>query len=296
MAINRRRAPSSMISRQKKLDGHKKEQIYAELIGGTVIKGTQKGDVRDKNGELHSVKSGKKWQIFLYGYTRIIDSSYLNLLQPCLEAFPKNYTSYLKDRVKCIEYKEKYISENGREATKRLSNDYISKRLEPNNYIESKNRLKDATSSVYQELKDINNFKNFIEEAIFNTKEVTYLAILDSTYKQDYLFKVFHKKDVLDILSEKLSPSVSIAGRVAEDYNVPGQKIILTYKNSNGKDKNIVEIEIRNDSSKHYRQVRFNMYSKDTLYLLLNDYRTLSREFLNEQVVLYGSAIKNLQD
>ena len=63
--INRRRAPSSEISSQKKRSGHQTEIEYAELINGEVIKGTQKGDVKDRNGNLYSVKSGKKWQVFL---------------------------------------------------------------------------------------------------------------------------------------------------------------------------------------------------------------------------------------
>ena len=39
MKINRRRAPSTEISREKKLAGHKLENIVAELINGEVIKG-----------------------------------------------------------------------------------------------------------------------------------------------------------------------------------------------------------------------------------------------------------------
>ena len=64
MPINRRRAASSEISSEKKLGGHRNEDEFASLIGGGVIKGTQKGDVEDKDGLLYSVKSGKKWQIF----------------------------------------------------------------------------------------------------------------------------------------------------------------------------------------------------------------------------------------
>ena len=98
MTINRRRAPSSKISSDKKKRGHKNEKDFASLIQGEVIKGTQKGDVRDKSGKLHSLKSGKKWQIFLYSFERITQSSHLNILKPCLESFPDDYDQYLKDR------------------------------------------------------------------------------------------------------------------------------------------------------------------------------------------------------
>ena len=60
------------------------------MIGGVVIKGIQKADIKDKNGKLHSVKSGKKWQVFLYAYNRIAASKYLNILLPCQDAFPED--------------------------------------------------------------------------------------------------------------------------------------------------------------------------------------------------------------
>jgi hypothetical protein len=120
---------------------------------------------------------------------------------------------------------------------------------------------------------------------------VEYLAIKDSTYKKDGLFKVFGKNDVLEILSLRLSPAVSSAGRIPEDYNVAGQKTLLRYKKSSqGKEKNIVEIEIRNDSPIHYRQVRFNMYSKDALHILLESKKCRSGKRLCDGVVAFGYA------
>ena len=71
MTINRRRAPSSKISSEKKKSGHRNEVIFASLINGDIKKGTQKGDVEDESGALYSIKSGKKWQIFLYTLGRI---------------------------------------------------------------------------------------------------------------------------------------------------------------------------------------------------------------------------------
>ena len=129
MTINRRRAPSSKISSEKKKDGHKNEVIFASLIKGEVIKGTQKGDVKDSFNNSYSVKGGKKWQIFLYTRKRIEESIYLNILKPCIDSFPNDYEKYLKDRVACISFKEKYIKENGREAGKLLSNEEVIKVL-----------------------------------------------------------------------------------------------------------------------------------------------------------------------
>jgi hypothetical protein len=292
MTINRRRAPSSKISSEKKLSGHRREQNYASLIGGKVIGGTQKGDVKDKNGDLHSVKSGKKWQVFLYGYNRICNSSYLSILQPCLDAFPEDSNQYFEDRIKCIAFKEAYVEAHGRNATKSLSNNDVAKHLGANTYVESKNQLATTTSSTCNTLNNKANLRNFLDEALFNNDEVKYLAIKDSTYKKDGLFKVFAKEDVLDILTAKLFPSVSIAGRVPVDYNVAGQKTLLCYKKTARQTKNIVEIEIRNDSSVHYRQVRFNMYSKDALSLLLEAPQCIASSPLGEHIVVYGQAIK----
>ncbi len=284
MVINRRRAPSSYISSLKKLSGHKEEEIFAELIGGDVIKGTQKTDVIDSMGKHYSVKSGKKWQIFLYSYDRISKCRYLKILKSCLDAFSPDYELYKKDRTKCIEFKENYIQLHGRDATKELPNEDIVNVLGTNEYIEAKELLSFATEDVCESLNNKSELRQFLSEAFFNIDEVDFLVVKDTTFENDGLFKVFSRDESLDILSEHLSPSVSKAGRVPEDYNVSGQKTLLRYQLKN-KPKNIVEVEIRNDSSTHYRQVRFNAYSKDTLYLLLSN---LSPFQYSESIVTYG--------
>ena len=53
--INRRRAPSSQLSSEKKLGGHKREEIFANIIGAEVKKGIQKTDVEDQLGNKNSV-------------------------------------------------------------------------------------------------------------------------------------------------------------------------------------------------------------------------------------------------
>ena len=149
MTINRRRAASSEISSSKKLDGHRNEALFAGLIDGKVIQGTQKGDVQDREGSLYSVKGGKKWQIFLYGYERIKDSSYLKILLRCLDAFPDDAKRYFQDRVEVIEFKEAYIRRHGRSKAKKLTNEEIQKTFKQNEYVKSKHRLAEATQAVY---------------------------------------------------------------------------------------------------------------------------------------------------
>ncbi len=291
MTINRRRAPSNKISSEKKLAGHKKEAVFADMIGGEVIKGTQKADVEGKNGRLYSIKSGKKWQVFLYGYDRISSSKYLNILKPCLDCFPADYNRYKHDRESCIAFKEEHVKNFGKSVTKNLKNESIIKAIGSNAYILSKTKLSKETKSISQILQNKKVLQNFLGEAFFNNNEVDLLSIFDSTYNCDERFKIFSKNDVLDTFTKYLTPSISKAGRVPEDYNVEGQKILLRYKKNDGKMKNIVEIEIRNDSATHYRQVRFNMYSKDALYLLLLNVNKSSYKSYNDAIYTYDKAI-----
>ena len=291
MAINRRKASSSEVASQKKISGHIQETDYAQLISADTLSGTQKGDVRDQKGRLHSVKSGKKWQIFLYRPERIKSCKYLNVLLPCLDVFPKNYSTYEKDRVRCIEYKEKYVKDHGRSKAKLLKNEDVIHELGPNSYVISKFELSTKTSLVCSDLKDKVVLRNFLDESIFNSAEVSYLVVKDSTYLNDNFFKIFDRNDVLDVLVEKLTPEVSKAGHVPEDFNVEGQKTLLCYKNKNGKNKNIVEIEVRNDGPVHYRELRFNMYSRDALLLLLeSDLRKVFKR-IKQNVFAYGAAV-----
>jgi hypothetical protein len=288
MAINRRRAASSKISSQKKIQGHKNEEIYASLIEGEVIKGVQKGDVIDSLDRLYSVKSGKKWQIFLYGHDRIKSSSYLKCLLPSLESFPEDPVIYFQDRIKCIEFKEEYIHKFGREKARNLSNEEVIKALGRNEYTLSKERLAQANQKVCEKLTDKRFLRDFLSESIFNLHEVSFLAAKDSTYLEDGIFKTFERNEVLDILSKNLTPATSQAGHVPEDFNVAGQKTLLRYGASL---KNIVEIEIRNDSQTHYRQVRFNMYSKDALTVLLQNLEDSAIFSPAKGVTFFGDAV-----
>jgi hypothetical protein len=286
MTINRRRAPSSKISSEKKKDGHKNEAIFASLIKGEVIKGTQKGDVKDSFNNSYSVKGGKKWQIFLYTRKRIEDSIYLNILKPCIDSFPNDYEKYLKDRITCISLKEKYIKLNGREAGKLLSNEEVIKELGENVYFSSKNLLNKNNNIISRKLLDKEVLKNFYNEALFNNDEVKFLTIKDNRIKDRNVFKIFTRDDVLNILTEKTFPQLSKAGRVPEDLNIEGQKILLCYKKDNGIFKIIVEIEVRNESDDKYRLLKFNMYSKDALDL----FEKLPKKTINNSIITYGEA------
>ena len=122
------------------------------------------------------------------------------------------------------------------------------------------------------------------------------MVIKEAIETQNNEYNVFLKEDVLDILTERLFPAVSKAGLTPEDFNVAGQKTLLCYTNSKGKSKNIVEIEIRNDSPTHYRQVRFNMYSKDALDIFLTGLSHNPVRKISKQVWIHGRAQKIIVD
>lgn len=291
MEINRRRAPSTEVSREKKIGGHKAEDLFADLIGGDVIKGTQKGDVIDRKGVVYSVKSGKKWQILLYSYNRISKSSYLNILKPCLDSFTNDYNKFVRDRTLCISFKEKYQEQYGKEKAKLLSNEELNKKIGFNYYTEAKRNLSLANNEVVKILCHKLKLKDFFNEAIFNIDEVAFLTIKDTHYKKDNCYHVFPKEIVLNTLCTETFSDLSTAGKVAIDYNVSGQKTLFKYKKNDGKAKNIIEIEVRTDSESKYRSIRFNMYARDALYLLLERNFNLRKKEIYSNIIAYESAI-----
>lgn len=56
------------------------------------------------------------------------------------------------------------------------------------------------------------------------------------------------------------------------------------------KGKNIGELEMRNDSKVHYREVRFNMLKPRVMKLLFNTIPRTGK--LNDKVFIYGNAVK----
>lgn len=71
------------------------------------------------------------------------------------------------------------------------------------------------------------------------------------TVKQDGVFHVFLNRDVVDIFGNNLEVCNS---RAISAGQMPEQKVLLRYKG-----KNLGELEMRNESEIHYREIRFNM-------------------------------------
>jgi hypothetical protein len=277
------RGSSSSQASEYKLKGHKDEVEFANLIDGSneTDDATGKTDVIGKDGKKYTVKGGKKkWQIFLYGEERFkndLDFQSMNgigqLLIECLNSFPPNYNVYKEDKAVCKKILLDYSKDNPY-ALKDL--DKLKQLLPSNNtYFSSKISLSKYTSLLKSKFEDRNNLRLFLDKAIFNMIEVDRLAI-----KQDNFFLVFEKKDVLDIFANFFSVENSVGGNIPTDLNIDGQKVLFKYKT------NVVEIEIRNDSVIHYRQVRFNMLREKALDLIKEKTKLINQ--LGEKVFFFG--------
>lgn len=189
---------SSEKARRIKLRGQNKEHIYSMIIGGEVIRGTKKEDVKDAKGKIHSLKGGSeiqkksgrhgKWQIFLYKKSRFEQEKGFyarNIFIKILDTFPKTHNEYQKNKG---EIKQK-ITIPMRELKEFLSN--------------KKNRFNFFNKSFFDERVDF--FVIYDDEAfyIFDRDEVikTFMDNLEvgnSSTFQKVVFK-FNNKIIAEI-------------------------------------------------------------------------------------------------
>lgn len=141
----------------------------------------------------------------------------------------------------------------------------------------AKERLRVHMRALLEKLSEKPRLRAFFNKSLFNGGEVNYLTVKDNG-----TFHVFLNTDVLDVFSENLTVANSraiSAGHVAE------QKVIFLYEG-----KNFAELEMRNDSKIHYREIRFNMLKPRAMALLLDKLPVTAR--YNEKVVVHGNASK----
>ena len=253
-----KRAMSSEVARNKKQDGHLNERHFADAIDGDCEVGasTGKPDVIDKNGQVYSVKAGTWWQIFLYREERLRTNTEFQdigdvakVMVDCLNAFPPSFEEY--------------------QANKKAA----------------KQALRPCMQALLAEFQQPSIFEEFLYKALFNSR-VDLLAIYpgnanDPQNKKH--FHVFHKDDVIKTLCSDLTPANSTAIKMTD---TPEQKVVLKSK-INGKQ--IGEIELRNDSPKHYREMKFRLNSPAVMNILLNNIKPSKQ--LKPNVTVYGKAI-----
>jgi len=260
--MKKKRAMSSEKASYVKRKGHEDAREFAELLGiGKEFKWDPraKRDIIDEEGFSYSVKSGeKKWQIFLYGRKRFEENfnfkgmGLSEIFLECIDSFPENRDEYLKNKVK---YKEK---------------------------------LKISMIKLANELNDQKKLEAFLYKAIFNSGEVDFLVI-----KEEGEFHVFYNKDVVNCLSQNFQIENSKARRSGE---IDAQKVVfkVSVKSSANKiyKKTAGEIEMRNDSDIHYREVKFWL-DKKVIFRILSSQIKPVRD-LRDRIKLYGQAIRIL--
>ncbi|MDI6733301.1 MAG: hypothetical protein QME51_08920 [Planctomycetota bacterium] len=140
-----------------------------------------------------------------------------------------------------------------------------------------KDKLQRPMTELCNKLKNKSRISAFIDKAMFNSGEVNYLVI-----KQEGKFYVYWSRDIVNILSENMIAENSQARTAGQE---PNQKVVFKINN-----KTVGEIEMRNDSNVHYRQVKFWLNKKQIVALLFNEITEVKKH--NDKVLVYGTAIK----
>lgn len=165
---------SSEKARRVKIRGHNKEYLFADLIGGEAIKGTNKIDVYGKDGKGYTVKGGSevkgkagregRWQLFMFGRKRFeeeINFPAREIFIEILDSFPKSKEEYDKNK---------------------------------NLY---KERVKIPMTKLKNNFSNKSEMHNFFSKAIFNFK-LDYLVIY-----HDDIFYIFDREEVLGIFDKE---------------------------------------------------------------------------------------------
>lgn len=247
----RKRAMTSETASTKKLRGHAMEQVFADLIGGQVNRGSQhaKKDISDINDRTHSVKSGKYWQIFLYRRSRLETNTIFQGLQiadlmiECLDVFPSDRSEYQRN---------KEVYKQALQIPMRKLAEFLQKE-----------KLRRA----------------FFDRAMFNAGEVDYLSI----QSEDGNWHVFPSTDVLEFL---MSCNIENS-KARQPSQFSDQKVLVKID-----EKNLGELELRNDSDIHYREFKFRINGHMMLFHLKQKYQNEISvlDVTGCQIFVYGGA------
>ncbi len=260
MKRRKKKAMTSEQARKVRQEGHKDAKEFAQLIGLPTDyqnNSQAKKDVVDLSGDAHSVKSGKKkWQIFLYSITRFKQDAVFKRLNGLGELLRNCLTVFPENRDEYLRQKEQYL-----------------------------NLFRERILELTQKLQNKDTLEAFMDKAFFNAGEVQYLTI-----KANNAFLVFHKDDVLKVFREYIKVVSSKGSR----------KVVFKILNDNPKTKKrfqyitIGEIEVRNDSDIHYREMKFWMGKPQTINLLTKHIENV-KEVKMGRLRIYGKAIKTFK-
>lgn len=140
-----------------------------------------------------------------------------------------------------------------------------------------KELLREPMRLIAEKLQDKSRVRAFLNKSLFNGGEVNYLTVKDGDK-----FHVFLNRDVIDVFGDNLEVCNSRAISINQK---PEQKVLFRYNGIN-----LGELEMRNDSAIHYRQVRFNMIKPKVMSLLVSKIAKTGQ--YNPMVYVYGNASK----
>ncbi|HOV22409.1 MAG TPA: hypothetical protein PLW95_07030 [bacterium] len=142
-----------------------------------------------------------------------------------------------------------------------------------------KKRLQEPMKKLCEKLKEKRILSAFIDKSMFNSGEVDFLVIKDGN-----IFHVFGNRDVVEILTNLFEVENS---KSRGEGQFDAQKVIFKVQ-----DRTFGEIEMRNDSEVHYREIKFWMDKKLIFNLLQSQIKQKGN--FNDRIILYGSSIRKL--
>jgi hypothetical protein len=278
--MNKSRASSSLLASKYKLKGHQDEVEFSKFIDGEIVPGVGKTDFIDNKKNKYSIKGGKKkWQIFLYGTKRFESdpgfefSNIGKMFKNSLNCFPDDYVIYKQDKDLAKEQLKEFFDQNQRKPHD--VEEYLSILGEQNSYLNAKINLEKNNKIIKNCFLDQSILHQFLMKSIFNNEEVDFWVI-----KNGQNFQIYRSIEAVNALVSELQPALSSLkqGR-SDDINFPGQKVLLRSKT------NVIELEVRNDSVKHYKQIRFNMIREKTLLILDKHFKQHYK--INEKLIFF---------
>ncbi len=139
----------------------------------------------------------------------------------------------------------------------------------------NKNKLKKAMINLKNYLSLKFNKKNFLKKAFLSNGEVKYLTI-----KENEIFHIFDGNQVINVIDKSTYLENS---KKTKKGDFDSQKVVFKLNDSNI---TIGEIEMRNDSNIHYRQIKYWMSRDKTLELLKEK---ITKKKMHS-LILYGEA------
>jgi hypothetical protein len=248
--MGRKRAMTTEQAREVRRKGHEDARLFAEKLG--------------IGKEFQSDPTAKKDIIDSEGHSYSVKSG------------QKKWQIFLYGKTR---FKEDYVFQGMNGVAQILLeciNSFPENREE---YLEDKSRYKERLSQNMEKLKEKLSerrlLKSFLDKSLFNSGEVNFFVI-----KENEIFHLFSSRDVVDSLSEVYEVENSTARRKGE---MESQKVVFKVNGiTNG------EIEMRNDSDVHYREIKFWLDKKKTLNILKEKIKEGKK--YNDFIVVYGKA------